>query len=557
MSIVGRLEDANVGEVMQFIYLGQRSGRLLVEHGTVDSELLFKSGKIVFARGARQRSLGMVLAASGMVEALAIEETLAKQEEGARRIPLGRLLVGEGFLSEEQLRNAIELHILMTVLNMLGWSQGTFRFEIEEDVSFPDAADSAAFDFPEVEVDTQFVLLEAMRLQDEKARRCAEASEADGKPSSSPAREAPQRQPSSGSVEPEPVADLGPASCPASGGPVDDERVETAFEVDQDPAGSARLSPAADAEDAGGSAVQTRSVAVVTRDQELGLRLGRGLRSPTILVEVVEDPDQITVGGANPLLVLDDEMMASPSAPNFLKRKFPGCRLLVLTDQPNRSEELLESGAIATAPRSGSSAIDWIRELLDLADASEESEERLGGDAARMVQVAREIRSGPSSAALVFLKILSEYASRGALFMVREARLSAIGGFGTDTLGTGRRFTETLYRLRFSLDGDTLFPLALASGETQRVDHGRDRPRSSFLNLVGRPKNGVSYLFPIRCSDQIQFVAYIDNGDVEGEIGAIPLLEVAAIQAGLSIENQVLRRRLSKGRPVAHAVGER
>ena len=96
MSLVGKLEDLGLGEILQIVSLSRKSGLLMIR--TVDhvARILFDRGQVVNAVStAFQVDLGEILSARGLVTGDAIESCRTlQQEEGFTQL-LGDILVAE------------------------------------------------------------------------------------------------------------------------------------------------------------------------------------------------------------------------------------------------------------------------------------------------------------------------------------------------------------------------------------------------------------------------------------------------------------------------------
>ena len=66
------------------------------------------------------------------------------------------------------------------------------------------------------------------------------------------------------------------------------------------------------------------------------------------------------------------------------------------------------------------------------------------------------------------------------------------------------------------------------------------------MSILGAPANGKIVLFPVLGSQRVISVIYTDNGENEGPIEDIDILELATAQVGMAFENELLRRQISQ-----------
>ena len=72
----------------------------------------------------------------------------------------------------------------------------------------------------------------------------------------------------------------------------------------------------------------------------------------------------------------------------------------------------------------------------------------------------------------------------------------------------------------------------------------REDKSPEFSELVGRPRNGQTVVFPVLGSERVISVVYTDNGSSSRAIEDIELLELATAQVGVAFENELLRRQI-------------
>lgn len=145
-------------EVLQLLQLAQSTGRLELERPGERAELFVERGRPVFARtsGAAVRA-GQILVHRGAITSEVLDRVLAQQREhpGQR---FGALLLAGGYLSAEQVHDAVRESLRRVVYGLLLWREGTFRFLPGEQVGAEDVR---------LDLDLDRLILEGLRQADE------------------------------------------------------------------------------------------------------------------------------------------------------------------------------------------------------------------------------------------------------------------------------------------------------------------------------------------------------------------------------------------------------
>ncbi|MFL5442532.1 MAG: DUF4388 domain-containing protein, partial [Myxococcales bacterium] len=170
MSFSGNLEDVSVADALQFIHLGARTGTLTLVSGDRKGGIGFHQGRIVNAWGPATKRLGDVLVENGTIDRPTLANALRRQQDTEPRRSLGQILVAEHGLTEDQVFRAVEQQIGKTVYDLVTWNSGTFHF-VRDDVRPVDEISLDPADIVgRLNLDTQMVLLDALRLFDERNR---------------------------------------------------------------------------------------------------------------------------------------------------------------------------------------------------------------------------------------------------------------------------------------------------------------------------------------------------------------------------------------------------
>lgn len=488
MSISGSLEDVAVGDVLQFIHLGKRTGTLELERDGEHARFGFHEGALVAAQAPGAPRLGELLVERGHLDAPALAAAMARQAGAGPRRSLGRLLVDEGLLGRAELESVIRLQLELAVEQVFRWERGSFDFALDEIRPIDEIGtemsdlDGAAGLAPNV------VLLEAARIFDERDRLGAAKS-------------------------------LGEASDDAFDGLIDDET-------------------------AGASGPVLR---VLSPDREFLRQLRQALGHQATLrrvtfARVAERADE----GETDILLIDVRSDAlDPERLGTLRESRPEARLVVLVDSNAAMQVAYRHGAVAAVPAELETVRACLVNLLETATVK-------SGDAAgrgepglrRLQRVFGDLKSGLASAtvALNLMQLVSESYERAVIFLVKRDRLAPLGAFGFAQ--DGSPLAGAIRRLEIVPSG--LLQEALGSSQVRTATFQNAQLPSALAAILGPPANDQVVVFPVAGSERVIAAVYADNGSAARALRDVELLEVAAEQVGIAFENELLRRQLAR-----------
>jgi len=172
MSFVGDLEHLPIVDVIQLLHATRKSGTLCLKSAKGESQLVFSDGCIVSANHSNNSvRIGQILVQMNVISTDLLEQTLAEQKSaGADRVPLIASLIESGKLNKEDAFKGLEALIEMTIVEVLTWTEGTFELDVDTTV----ISDEYRY-IPEklkldLNLNTQNVLMDALRIYDEKKR---------------------------------------------------------------------------------------------------------------------------------------------------------------------------------------------------------------------------------------------------------------------------------------------------------------------------------------------------------------------------------------------------
>jgi CheY-like chemotaxis protein/cytochrome c-type biogenesis protein CcmH/NrfG len=123
----GSLSDKHVARLIFDLADTDETGTLSLVHGKVKKDLYVRRGEIVAAdSNLRQEALGTLLCAKGVIDDGQLTYLLA--ETKARRQKMGAVLVELGWLSPEEVLQALAAQARKRLIDCLRWDGGTYTF---------------------------------------------------------------------------------------------------------------------------------------------------------------------------------------------------------------------------------------------------------------------------------------------------------------------------------------------------------------------------------------------------------------------------------------------
>ena len=169
MSLAGRFEEVELAELLHFLALNNRTGKISLTRHDGHGLIVVRLGRIVYAASSSVReTFGNILVCRGLVPAETVATALDRQHAAGDDRKLGHILVEMGSLTEAQLQDVIKQQTGVVVQELCRWRSGYFRFEVAPVASKGeigvDAEDLVVADG----VPTDQILLEAMTRLDEE-----------------------------------------------------------------------------------------------------------------------------------------------------------------------------------------------------------------------------------------------------------------------------------------------------------------------------------------------------------------------------------------------------
>ncbi len=527
MSIAGSLEHARAVDIVQFIYIGRRTGSLRIRAPGREARIAFHRGFVSNAWLTGAPRLGELVVLGGLVSPTAMAEVLAEQTGQDAPRPLGQVLVGAGLVAEADLRQLLSEEFSRRVQEIVTWTRGEFEFvpddfwPVEELGASPD--DTAV----PLQIDTQTVLLEAVG-QVEQARRLEEDATI---------------------VDANPLDEF--AKDRSSLLQADPDQPRRASQTVPDSPTLALLSAAGLREGAAGldaGASGFPRVQLVSREAELADRLTALLRAERARVSLVPPRDAgfSLPGESAPIVVLDLRGTSVAAEPvRALRRTRPKALVVGYAAPSTPPGPIYDAGAAAVVHGDDQALGACVRSLCRTrVEQSSDTriQEALREGYGRLRRVAADLRSGVlgTTVGLSLLNVISDSLERAILFVVQADQLLPMGSFGL--VSSGKQLALLVSRMQLSLRDPSVFAECAESDRPRVASYDEKSLPAHFRAVVPAPRASHFAVFPISGSQRVIAMIYADNGGKSTPIADVQLVGLAVAQLGLALENEFLRR---------------
>jgi hypothetical protein len=168
VSLAGRLEEIDLPELLHFLALNNRTGKVMLSRRDAHGLVIVRLGRLVYAASSSIReTFGNILVCRGLVTPAVLAEALERQHLAADGKRLGDILVETGAITAAQLQEALQQQTGLVVQELCRWTSGYFKFEVTPVASSGDIGVDAEELVVAGGVATDQVLLEAMTRMDE------------------------------------------------------------------------------------------------------------------------------------------------------------------------------------------------------------------------------------------------------------------------------------------------------------------------------------------------------------------------------------------------------
>lgn len=177
-SFAGRLGEFRLPELLQFLSLGQKSGRLSLNRREGQGVVLLRQGRVIYAASnAVRERFGNILVWRGLIDEKTLLEALERQKRMSKETRLGTILIEMGKVAQSDLEDVMRQQTSAVLSDLCQWTSGFFRFEALE-IAPRGEIELDAREFLAMEGFTvDHVLMEAMVARDEEQRQVLGGSE--------------------------------------------------------------------------------------------------------------------------------------------------------------------------------------------------------------------------------------------------------------------------------------------------------------------------------------------------------------------------------------------
>jgi hypothetical protein len=595
MAFTGDLENLPIVDIIQLVHTTRKSGIFFVKGSKGESKIVFSGGSIVGANHINDSvRIGTVLVKTGVITVDDLKLALDATKDAAKdHKPLMVTLMQMGKLKREDAVRGLKKLVELTIVELMGWTKGTFTFNTDTIVFSPeDGASFVDMEERDLGVDAQMVLMDAMRIFDERERDRANGKEvpsfealyADVLPAESAGKT--KGESSAITADDLGLADIDrlekkiprPVSEMEIFDPVEIHRQKIRellagfSSVDQEAfvsflrsSGARKSAPDALAQQ-GGKAVVFFSGDELIRHSLMTLCNEEGI--PVFSTDDGTDLERIVSqnlsAGRKPVVVFDGPVRAEDG---FTEKKVLSMRTAVMQkysrvpvlqfaplDDADFFMQSYSDGVQAVFPkpskeiRKESYILDTIQFLDIFRSYIKGFQEGIDTCDRHVRELKNNIKSlreivNPSDAAMVMLAFVAEMFERAVTFFVRPEELigeRAVGVTSEKSLGP-----TPADRLKIPLSTPSVFREVLEKGLAY-YGEGSDEALKGLFQEIGNPLSPAVVLLPLICDRKVIAIVYGDFGEKEASPVQLDILEILAQQVGIVLEYALFRRQMAK-----------
>jgi hypothetical protein len=587
MPFTGELEHLNIVDIIQLVHTTRKSGIFSVKGRNGESRIVFSAGYIVGANHIDNSvRIGTVLVKTGAITIDDLKQAMAVMKNAdENRMPLLATLVQMGTLKREDALRGLKKLVELTIVELMSWTKGTFTFDTDAIVVVSEGEQDLG-------VDAQMVLMDALRIFDERERDRAAGKEvppltalyADVLPGESAGETKGER--STITADDLGLADLDrlekkiprPVAEMEIFDPVAIHRQKTkellpGFSSDEQEAFVTFLRKSVDRKAAPDAAAKQASKAVVmfSSDTLISHSVMSLCNDEGVLVFATDDEkeldrmvSQCLLSARMPVVVFDNPVKSKDgfssekivSLRNQMSRKYSAVPVIQFAS-PQDSDFILQSyhdgvRAVLPKPSKEDRRQTYIQDTIKFLDAfkSYVKSFQYGQDDADIY--GKKLKDGitslrgitmPSDAALVVLAAVSEMFERSVTLIVRASELigeRAIGISSEKSMGP-----TPADRLKIQLSKPSVFRDVVEKGRVYYGESG-DETLRTFFTEIGKPLSPAIVLLPLISDQKVVAVVYGDFGQKEASPVRLDMLEILSLQAGIVLEYTLFRRQMTK-----------
>lgn len=126
----GSLKEFNFGEVLKLAGQTRKTGAIKLKRDDGARGTVYLSdGYIYFAESnVKRKPIGERLVESGKITVKQLNDALNEQKQMKNRVRLGMIMLDKGYISPQDLVDAVQDQILETIFQFFTWKEGSFVF---------------------------------------------------------------------------------------------------------------------------------------------------------------------------------------------------------------------------------------------------------------------------------------------------------------------------------------------------------------------------------------------------------------------------------------------
>lgn len=160
MGLSGNLRTMLPGDLLQWLSLGQKTGTLVITNKRVEKKIFFRSGRVISSASNDPREyLGQFLMSHGYLTEPELKKAMEVQMQSG--ILLGKILVMIDVITEKDLQRLMRLKAEEEIYDIFLWNDGDFYFVDDE---------LPQMEMIPLQVDVTGIIMEGTRRVDEWAR---------------------------------------------------------------------------------------------------------------------------------------------------------------------------------------------------------------------------------------------------------------------------------------------------------------------------------------------------------------------------------------------------
>jgi DNA-binding NarL/FixJ family response regulator len=568
VSLLGRLEDLSLTDIVQIVFLSRRTGVLEIVDERGRHTVLFRHGLIANASSPEFPDLGSYLESAGTITPKAAEQIQQMKRQG---IPAGTAAIELNLLSADDLAAAIRSRILSVVGPLLTSREGEFNFVLSEAMPPVEIEYDPLALFKEGGLSPQKILGAAEGEKIKPLRGLEESLRAGKALLRSSVPENPPRKLDLGvgqPVEPPPPSDNvvkfppPPSETPkgsfkVSGGLFEVESPDAAFRnvvlFESNPMIRVAARRA--------FARKQTTIFQFGSHDDVRSTVADLIRSSSFFVTFLELTEADRAGEGPGIRLLHQIKRKNPRLPVVMVDKEADLRrrhalLLAGADlyltkpaetrmQPEAAREELAIFAdelVLFAERAfqqweqmtGSYGAEAGRRFYEMAE--KETLDRTFGVLKDLINELNNPEDIGQVTATI-LRLASQYLDRGALFMTGATHFVGLGGFGAT--GGGADMDTRVKQIRVSQEAPSVLRDVAQSGDPHRGKMRRTPVNVELMERFGGPMPTEVVALPILHGEKTIGILYGDNAEHRAPLDSMTGLEIFLTQAGYAFGNAV------------------